>query len=134
MRLQDLPDDGEACLHCGAALPLDDRFGLRKFCSNRCKRAEYRARRRRGRSCEHCGGPVPETRIAGAIYCSRQCAQDDHSRIRDAIDRDLRLQAKAGRTCDLCGGPIPATKRAGAETCSKKCQERRRTLRRRKRA
>lgn len=126
------PDDW--CQVCGAPLPLDCLWGVRKYCSKRCCQADqYRepneqkqARRRRqtrrrrfGRTCAHCGGGIPLTRDLKAKFCSPEC----HARANDQAKRERR-KPQSERTCEGCGGHIPQDKRADAHFCSRECKAR----------
>lgn len=77
-----LAEAGERrCLNCQAAIP--DSVTLKaKCCSRECgvawnnqKRAEAKKARvlATRKPCETCGGPIPEDRKAGSIYCSYAC-------------------------------------------------------------
>lgn len=70
------------------------------------------------RECEHCRGPIPDSRNADAMYCCKKCKNAAYqANISAAL-----LEAKAGRWCEWCGDPFPATKKAGCRFCSVKCQ------------
>jgi predicted nucleic acid-binding Zn ribbon protein len=129
VRADDLADDADNCWQCGKALPDDAYWGIRKFCCRKCNRDYHngfakreRHARRHGRTCMHCGGPIPTTRINAAFTCSRACAVQMHVDRDVARQRAANLQAKAGRTCEVCQASIPPEKRADARTCSRECK------------
>lgn len=134
MNLDDLPDDSDRCWHCGAHLPEDHRWGLRRYCNPTC-RAEYHRDRKRtlrrqaraGRSCIVCEGAIPDLYAHNALTCSKPCL--------DRLRQDARLyhkrQRKRGRTCQHCGGPIPEARDLRAIYCCTRCQDRARRARER---
>jgi len=144
MNLADLPDDSDNCWHCGAELPLDWKWGIRKFCSRRCAnkyhwvqlRAERDARLA-GRTCINCGGAVPLERKGDALTCSEKCMRRIITCRQKPRLKERRRQARQGRTCEICSGPIDDAKPAGTKRCSRACTNeywRQETARRRARA
>jgi hypothetical protein len=73
------------------------------------------------RECEHCGGPIPDSRRDDAMYCSPECKRADYG----AIVRRGRLEDKADRPpCRGCGALIPPEAPAHREFCTTACQRR----------
>jgi predicted nucleic acid-binding Zn ribbon protein len=128
VNLDDLPDEDDHCLGCGAELPRDSYYGIRRYCSYVCRKRAYRRPRVRP-ACAHCGGTIPFWKMSNAIYCTRQCAYVDHYQLRNRGDAEDRLKAKAGRTCEHCGGAIAPERRKGTRYCSRACGEKARRSR-----
>lgn len=131
MKLDDLPDDSDRCWHCGADLPDDDRWGLRRYCSPTCRREYHNARKRRerrerrpGRTCVQCGGEISVERDNSTIYCSQRCV------VRAYRERQKHAQRR-GRICRQCGGPISEARDYRAMYCGERCQDRARRARER---
>lgn len=70
-----------SCAWCKEPLSAEKRFGAR-FCSPKCGEAwenhqkalaARRAKLAARQPCEVCGGPIPDSRAANAIYCSAEC-------------------------------------------------------------
>jgi len=133
------PDDPrDWCAWCGTPLPLDDRWGIRRYCGYRCRRdSEYLDARRdtlmAGRACRQCGEPIPETQQVNTNFCSVACRHayfHTPERIKARRERRKRRQ-RAGRTCDECGGSIPMERTLRARFCSIRCKSAERNRRKR---
>jgi hypothetical protein len=63
------------CAHCGVS--LEGRNRGTKYCSRSCN---YKAKHRalnpipEGRTCGHCGEPIPASKKVNAVYCSDLCS------------------------------------------------------------
>lgn len=126
MSLDGLPDDSDRCWHCGARLPDDHRWGLRRYCNPTCRREYHNARKRAlrreeraGRSCIVCGGAIPAERAYHALTCGKRCL--DRLRLDSVLYR--KRQQKRGRTCRHCGGSIPEARTLRAIYCNSKCAD-----------
>jgi len=70
----------EICKHCGAPLAQRPQAKRRSFCSDRCRRAWWKAhpdlmrcRRVHQFTCLRCGRPFESYESVQRKYCSRQC-------------------------------------------------------------
>jgi predicted nucleic acid-binding Zn ribbon protein len=87
------------------------RVHLSKATAKRVAREkEERRRRRKGRRCERCGGPIPETRQNAARFCSDRCV-GGYAEVEPLED------------CVWCGGAIVAERAANAIFCSDGCRD-----------
>jgi predicted nucleic acid-binding Zn ribbon protein len=72
-------DPWKSCHHCGKRFdPATYTGPSRLYCSNACRQAAYRDRRRQvptGRTCWQCGRPLPEDGSYRREYCSNACRQ-----------------------------------------------------------
>lgn len=74
------------------------------------------------RTCKGCGGEIPPTRRADALYCTRRCAQRQYNTAHGAKERAVR-SALPKRCCSVCGIILPAPLQpTRALYCSKACQ------------
>jgi predicted nucleic acid-binding Zn ribbon protein len=133
MNLDDLADDADNCWQCGAELPLDCYWGIRKYCSRRChdkarrhldaeRERQRRLERRQGRRCAICSDPIPTSRDAKAKYCSDLCRDAAQQPAKYVKAKRERRQAKPQRACAACGEPVPLDRRADARYCSERCK------------
>ena len=75
-----LRDDADHCQQCGAALPDDNMWGWRRFCSNRCRNRwhyedcpeAFTVPRHGERACQTCGGKFL-ARTAKQKFCGHPC-------------------------------------------------------------
>ena len=79
------------------------------------------------KSCEWCGGPIPETKRVDAVFCCKRCKALHNM----AVVRQGRLDDKRNRPpCLHCGAAIPVEALAFQRFCSATCRERARYERR----
>ncbi|WP_433731005.1 endonuclease VII domain-containing protein [Actinoplanes sp. CA-051413] len=117
------------CEQCGSELVQSENPSRPKtrFCSKKCNwaasnaaRAEARRLKRVGRTCEFCGGPIPETVAVNATMCSEACRLKVQGK-RAAARKKAARQA-AIPPCRFCGGVIPVGSHAATRYCSKECR------------
>lgn len=112
MRLEDLPDDGDVCSECGAALPQDSFWGRRFTCSIACQRRAWARRAFEERACGGCGRPfVPPS--GEERFCSLACYQPA---------RQAGKPAGFERICVECGGAFKVHSLKLVQVrCSRRC-------------
>jgi len=111
MRLEDLPDEDDFCRECGARLPVDERYGLRRFCSQKC-RNRYHHRRHTpklpnygARTCQHCAASFTATSPTQK-FCGEACFR--------------AARRRPQRVCPGCGTKFTDAPR-GQFYCSRPC-------------
>lgn len=95
------------------------------YCSRKCldadkvrKTRDARMARLLGRTCAHCGQPIPVERISSAQYCSDVCLRASEN----AKKHTSRMARRIGRSCAHCGQPIPVEKMNHSKYCSRMCK------------
>lgn len=105
------------CENCGA--DLGSGRSDRKFCSVKCRNADYlkiqqAARRedRKGRRCVICNGDIPLEKRAGTLFCSAKCHDSGAGKA-----HSLGVSKK----CEHCGSDFRACKKS-QRFCSSRCK------------
>lgn len=71
----------------------------------------------RGRECQFCGKPIPDSARSDKIFCSDLCRRRDNQRVETEAVKEARL----ARTCAFCEEPISMERRVGSSYCSQSC-------------
>ena len=107
------------CDLCGSEFTT--RRTRQRFCTERCSDLSAnnlgRYDERRGRECERCGDPLPETHRLGRRFCTESCQVQFNQEIRRARRRGLPAERisrrevfdRDGWMCSLCGERIDQT-------------------------
>lgn len=139
-------DMANRCEWCGS--DMGDCHYLRKFCSDRCRRAdrtelERQAKRAAmaGKRCETCGSPMPLTKRQHAKYCSKNCQPRFYRERRTCpvCDKVFRIVSPGQvycskpcvknakredhpRACQVCDAPMAAPL-PEQKYCSERCNQ-----------
>jgi endogenous inhibitor of DNA gyrase (YacG/DUF329 family) len=130
------PPTVRSCLVCGAQFLRQSRGAPTKYCSAQCGLRAFRRERQglpiadeaqladsqgQGRICPTCGGLLPVSRGAHAIYCSAKCQHVAKSR-RQRVNRNAERPDL--RACAVCGEQLPEqlSGRPVKKYCSERCK------------
>jgi len=126
MQLEDIPDEDDFCRVCGATLPHDQLYGIRKYCSRKCRKRAPNRLGKEGRTCQQCGGPIPVRRDSKSKFCSYRCRDRHFAQLQSEDNRIIRRaeRAAADRPCAECGGQLSPDSPWGTRFCCRACNVR----------
>jgi len=106
------------CNSCGVEYTTKSKKS--RYCSNRCRKFEYRKRIRKSfdKNCDECGNPF-KTTITSQKYCTTECRRKSNSR--DYRNRNKKEPKKYSKECPECNTLFECGK-SDKVYCSKTCQ------------